>query len=124
MVIRTRRSTWGASTLGCLFSILILMAVLYYGMDIGRTYWNYYKLIDEMGTSARFAETQTDEQIMKHLVGIARDLGLPPEAQRFKIQRIDHPKTVVISTKYTVTLVFPFKRKVVVLTPSAGERQF
>lgn len=124
MVIRIRRPARGASTLGCLFSILILMAVLYYGMDIGRTYWNYYKLIDEMGTSARFAETQTDDQIMKHLVGIAQDLGLPAEAQRFKIQRNEHPKTVVISTRYTVTLVLPFKRKVVVLTPSAGERQF
>lgn len=124
MVIRTGRSTRGASTLGCLFSILILMAVLYYGIDIGKTYWNYYKLIDEMGTSARFAETQSDDQIMKHLVGIAQDLGLPAEAQRFKIQRLDHPKTVVISTKYSVTFDLPFKKKVVVLTPSAGERQF
>ena len=124
MVIRTRRPTRGASTLGCLFSILILLAVLYYGMDIGKIYWSYYKLIDEMGTSARFAETQTDDQIMKHLVGIAQDLSLPPEAQRFNIQRLDHPKTVVISTRYTVTIVLPFKKKVVVLTPSAVERQF
>lgn len=124
MVIRNRRSTRGGSSLGCLFSILILMTILYYGMDIGKVYWNYYKLIDEMGTSARFAETQPDDQIMKHLVGVAKDLGLPAEAQRFVIRRIDHPKTVVISTKYSVTLVFPFKQKVVVLTPSSKEPQF
>jgi hypothetical protein len=77
-----------------------------------------------MGTSARFAETQTDDQIRKHLVGIAQDLSLPAEAQRFVIKRNEHPKTVVISTKYTVTLELPFTRKQVVLTPSAGERQF
>jgi hypothetical protein len=124
MVMPTRRSTRGASSLGCLFSILVLMAILYYGIDIGRVYWNYYKLIDEMGTSARFAETQTDDQILKHLVGVTQDLGLPAEARRFTIKRGDHPKTVTISTKYTVVLELPFKRKQVVLTPSASERQF
>ena len=56
MVIRTRTPRQGASSMGCLFSILILMAVLYYGIDIGRVYWGYYTLIDEMATSARFAE--------------------------------------------------------------------
>lgn len=124
MVIRTRRSVRGASSLGCLFSVMILMAVLYYGMDIGRVYWNYYKLIDEMTNSARFAETQTDDQIMKHLVGIAQDLSLPAEARRFIIRRNEHPKTVSISTKYTVVIELPFKRKTVVLKPFAQERQF
>mgnify|MGYP001337950449 CR=1 FL=1 len=124
MVIRTRRPTRGASSLGCLFSILMLMAILYYGLDIGRTYWNYYKLIDEMDNSARFAETTTDDQILKHLVGIAQDLGLPPEAQRFTIKRSEHPRVVVISTRYTVTIVLPFKQKQVVLTPASKERQF
>ena len=82
------------------------------------------KLIDEMDNSARFAETTTDDQILKHLVGVAQDLGLPPEAQRFTIKRTEHPRVVVISTRYTVTIVFPFKKKVVVLTPASKERQF
>jgi hypothetical protein len=78
MVSRTRESRRGASALGCLFAILIVVAVLYYGLDLGRIYWNFYKLKDEMETSARFAQTRTDPEILKHLGGIAQDLGLPP----------------------------------------------
>jgi len=121
MVIRSRR---GASTLGCLFWLMIMVAVLYYGIDVGRAYWNYYSLLDEMSTSARFAQTTPDDQIMKHLVGVAQDLGLPPEAQRFVIRRVDHPRVVRISTRYTVVFDLPFTRKAVVMSPVAEERQF
>lgn len=121
MVTRSRR---GASTLGCLFWLMIMVAVLYYGIDVGKAYWNYYSLLDEMSTSARFAQTTPDDQIMKHLVGVAQDLGLPAEAQRFVIRRVDHPRVVRISTRYTVVFDLPFKRKAVVMAPVAEERQF
>jgi hypothetical protein len=123
MVTGMRRSRRGASTLGCLVAILLLLAVLYYGIDIGRVYWSYYRLIDEMETSARFAQTQSDEAINRHLIGVAQDLGLPAEAQRFVIHRSEHPPIVSIRTKYTVELVLPFERKRVTLTPSAEVRQ-
>ncbi len=113
----------GASTLGCLFAILLFMAVLYYGVDIGRVYWSYYRLKDEMETSARFAQTQPDEAIVKHLVGIAQDLSLPAEAQRFTIRRTEHPPVVTIRTKYSVDLELPFKRKRVTPTPVVEVRQ-
>ena len=86
------RNDRGASTLGCLFSIMILMVVLYYAVDVGRVYWDFYKFQDEMETSARFAQTQSDEQIRGHLRNVARDLGLPTEAQRIVIRR--NPPTI------------------------------
>ncbi len=102
---------------------MILVAVLYYGLDLGRAYWKYYKLKDEMETSARFAQTQNDEAIYKHLVSVAQDLDLPAEAQRFVIRRGDHPPTVTIRTQYHVTLVLPFKHKTVLLKPEVEVRQ-
>jgi len=123
MVTGTRRGRRGASTLGCLFAVLLFMAVLYYGVDIGRVYWSYYRLRDEMETSARFAQTQPDEQIIKHLIGIAQDLSLPAEAQRFRIRRTEHPPIVTIRTKYSVDLDLPFKRKRITLTPVVEVRQ-
>lgn len=123
MVTRGRPGRRGASTLGCLVAIMLLLAVLYYGIDIGKVYWSYYKLIDEMETSARFAQTQSDDAIRHHLVGIVQDLGLPAEAQRFTIRRTEHPPVVSIRTRYTVEIVLPFKRKQVVLTPTAEVRQ-
>lgn len=123
MVSQAGRSRRGASTLGCLFAILLFMALLYYGVDIGKTYWNYYRLKDEMETSARFAQTQPDDQILRHLIGVVQDLGLPAEAQRFVIKRTEHPPVVSIGTKYNVDLVLPFTRKRVTLTPSVEVRQ-
>jgi len=113
----------GASTLGCLVAIMLLMAILYYGVDIGRTYWNYYRLKDEMETSARFAQTQPDDQIHRHLIGVAQDLGLPAEAQRFVIRRTERPPLVTIRTSYTVELVLPFTRKHITLKPHVEVRQ-
>lgn len=123
MVNRTRESRRGASALGCLFAILIVVAVLYYGLDVGRIYWNFYKLKDEMETSARFAQTRTDADIMKHLGGIAQDLGLPPEARRFVITRTKNPPVVTIKTEYRVEVDLPFQHRVLTMRPEVGVRQ-
>lgn len=123
MVTDIRRSRRGASTLGCLVAVLLFMAALYYGVDIGRIYWSYYRLIDEMETSARFAQTQPDDAIIKHLVGIVQDLSLPAEAQHFVIRRTEHPPIVRIRTHYSVDVDLPFKRKRIELTPSVEVRQ-
>src|ERR1044071_6003193 len=106
MVSWARASRRGGSKLGCLVALLIVAVVVYYGMDVGRIYWNYYRLKDEMETSARFASGQTDDQIMRHLGGIVQDLGLPPEARRFTIRRTGN--RVIIRSQYLVELDLPF----------------
>ena len=111
------RNHRGASMLGCLFSIMILMVVLYYAVDVGRVYWDYYKFQDEMETSARFAQTQSDDQIRSHLREVARDLGLPTEAQRIVIRRTQQPRMITIRSQYVVDIVLPFTHKTLVLRP-------
>ena len=123
MVTPARSRNRGASTIGCLFTVLIFVAVLYYGIDIGRIYWNYYRLEDEMQTSARFASTRSDEQIIKYLIGVSQDLGLPPEAQRFSIRRSQQPPVVTIKTSYHVELELPFRRRTLVMRPEVAVRQ-
>ena len=109
--------------MGCLFTIMLLLVVLYYGLDAARIYWDFYKFQDEMETSARFASTQSDDQIKLHLKGVAQDLGLPAEAQRIVIQRTKHPPLVTIRSQYTVELMLPFTHKEVILRPVAEVRQ-
>jgi len=123
MVNRTRESRRGASALGCLFAILVFVAVLYYGLDLGRIYWNYYKLKDEMESSARFAQTRSDPEILRHLGGIAQDLGLPPEAKRFVIKRSKTPPVVSIKTEYRVAVDLPFQHRVLTMRPEVEVRQ-
>ena len=38
----------GASSLGCLFSLLLFVGALYYGVNIGELFFRYYRLLDEM----------------------------------------------------------------------------
>ena len=48
-LLRNRR---GAGTLGCLFSLLIFAAILYYGYHVGQVYWKFYQLQDAMAGTA------------------------------------------------------------------------
>lgn len=123
-MVNRARKTRGASTVGCLFAIMILLVIVYYGVDIGRVYWSFYKFQDEMETSARFASTETDDQIRQHLKDVAKDLSLPTEAQRIIIRRTEHPRVVSIRSQYTVEIVLPFKHKEILLRPTAEARQF
>ena len=123
MVNRTSESRRGASALGCLFAILVVVAVLYYGIDLGRIYWNYYKLKDEMESSARFAQTRSDPEILRHLGGVAQDLGLPAEAKRFVIKRSKTPPVVSIKTEYHVEVDLPFQHRVLTMRPEVEVRQ-
>jgi hypothetical protein len=123
VVTRRGARTRGASTLGCLFAALLFVVALYYGVGIGRVYWKYYKLIDEMSTSARFAQNTSDDDILHHLVGVAKDLDLPPEAQRFVVHRTANPPLVSIRTQYHAILELPFHNRVVLLKPHAEIRQ-
>jgi hypothetical protein len=70
-----------------------------------------------METSARFASTQEDAQILKHLAGVAEDLDLRSEAQRFVIRRSEHPAIVSIRTRYRAELELPFHRRLITLAP-------
>src|SRR5262249_59308463 len=54
-MVSVRRDRRGASTMGCLLSLLVLVAVLYYGVNIGEVYFRDYRILDEMQAQARVA---------------------------------------------------------------------
>jgi hypothetical protein len=122
-MVRARRGQpRGVSSLGCLFSLLLVAVVFYYGIDVGRVYWNYYALLDKMKVTARFAQTQTDEQILRSLQGTVDELGLPDQAKRFVIKRTPSPPTIRIRTEYTVEVALPFTVHVFTMKPEAEAR--
>ena len=47
----------GASALGCLFSLLIVGALVYFGLNVGRVYWRFYQFQDDMRQEVRFASS-------------------------------------------------------------------
>ena len=64
----------GASRLGCLVGLLLVVTVGYFGFNIGEVYFRFYRFKDAMAQEARFAETRDDATIRTRTHG---GRGLP-----------------------------------------------
>ena len=104
MVTRVGRDRRGATSMGCLVSLLVVVAVLYYGVNIGELYFRYYRLLDEMQSQAQLAPSLDDGTIRRRIQAAAQDIGLPPEAQQIKIVRRASPREIVIEALYSETV--------------------
>ena len=111
----------GASSLGCLFSLLIFVAALYYGVNIGEVFFRYYRLVDEMDSQARLASALDDATIRHRVQATAQDIGLPNEAQQIRIIRRAQPREIVIETVYSETVELPLFRHTFVLHPKSTQ---
>ncbi len=97
----------GASSTGCLVSLLFLVGALYYGVNIGELFFRYYRLLDEMQTQAQLAPSLDDGTIRRRIQAAAQDIGLPAEAQQIRIARRASPREIVIETEYSETVNLP-----------------
>jgi hypothetical protein len=106
-VLATRR---GATSSGCLLSLLILVAVLYYGVNIGEVYFHYYRLLDEMQTETRIASGLDDGTIRRRIQAAIEEIGLPDSAggRQLQIRRSASPREIVIETRYSEVVSLPF----------------
>ena len=102
-MVKDRR---GASTLGCLFAMLIVAALIYFGVNVGGPYLRYYQFRDAMEQETRFAERKTDAQIVNTLRLKADSLALPPQAFKINVRRT--ASRITIWTDYAETIDFPF----------------
>ena len=99
------RARAGRSTLGCLFILLIVSAVAYFGVNVGEVYLRYFRYRDGFRQEARFARQRTDEVIRSHLRALADSLGLPAEAHLVSVRRA--PDRIVIRARYSEIVEMP-----------------
>ena len=111
----------GASSTGCLFSLLIFVAVLYYGVNIGEVYFRYYRLLDEMQTQAQLAAALDDGTIRRRIQATAQDIGLPDEAQVIRIVRRASPRSIEIETEYRDAVHLPLFSHTFTFHPKATQ---
>jgi len=95
----------GASTLGCLVTLLIVATLGYFGFNIGKVYYRRYSFQDAMQQEARFAAHRSNEDITAHLRALADSLGLPAGAKRIHIRRGE--RTIFIWSDYFETIELP-----------------
>ena len=120
MVSPWGRSRRGAGGLGCIVSLFLFGAALYYGINIGQVYLRYYQLLDGMRTQARLAPRLGDDVIDRRLSEQADSL-LPGGSPEFIITRGGHPNTITIETQYTEEVDLPLFKHTFVLRPKAEE---
>src|SRR5207245_7165640 len=84
----------GASSTGCLVSLLFLVGALYYGVNIGELFFRYYRLLDEMQTQAQLAPSLDDGTIRRRIQAAAPDIGLPAGAPQIRTARRASPRTI------------------------------
>ena len=107
MVSRPPGPPRGASSLGCLFSLLVFVAVLYYGVNIGEVFFRYYRLVDEIQTQAQLAAALDDGTIRRRIQASVQDIGLPDQAQQIRITRRSSPREIVIEATYSESVHLP-----------------
>ena len=118
MVSRRR----GASTMGCLLSLLVLVAVLYYGVNIGEVWFRYYRLADEMSTQARLAAALDNGTIQRRIASAIQEIGIPDEAAaNLEITRTASPRQITIETQYNESVHLPLFNHTFHLHPKATE---
>ncbi len=81
------RARSGVGTVGCLFSIFLVLAIGYFAMNIGRPFWRYYQFKDRMQQEVRFASKRSDITIQRRLRDFADSLQLPTNATKVKVRR-------------------------------------
>ena len=105
----------GSSTLGCVFSLVLFLGSLYYGVHIGQVYLRFYRLQDAMRFQAQVAPTIDDGVITRRLAATADSLlGQQP---RFRIDRT--PRRITIQTEYSERVELPLFKHTFLLRPRA-----
>ena len=123
-MVKSRRglNKRGVTRIGCLFSVLLMVAVIYFGLPVAGMYVRYYRMENEMQTQARFAPSIDDGTIRRRLLQTIDDLRLPIQARQLRIRRIARPREIIISTSWEETIVLPFYTRVHRFTPEVRER--
>ncbi len=108
----------GATALGCLVTLLIIVAIGYFGVQAGQVYLRYIRYQDAMSQAARFAGRKTNPQIIRALRSKADSLGLPESAQNIRVYR--NSRRIDIEVEYYENVELPGFVREVYLNPKAG----
>ena len=111
----------GASSTGCLFSLLVFVAALYYGVNVGEVFFRYYRLLDEMDSQARIASGLDNGTIARRIAAAVQEIGLPDSAGRVVVRRTITPREITITTDYSETVDLPLFKHTFAFHPKAAQ---
>jgi hypothetical protein len=119
-MVSSSRGTRGGSTLGCLVSLIVFVAALYYGVHVGEVFWRYYQLLDEMKVNARLAPNLADDVIQRRLQAKVEEV-FGDRHMTFRITRGGPTRSITIQTQYRDSVSLPLFKRTFELKPKAEE---
>jgi hypothetical protein len=108
----------GAARFGCLFTLLIVAAVMYFGVNAGEVYWRYLQYKEAMDQEVRFRSFLPNARIRENLANIADSLGLPEDAGVVTVTR--ERGRVTVEAHYEDVIELPGYRKEIHFEPRAS----
>lgn len=108
----------GAARFGCLLTLLIISAVMYFGINAGEVYWRYLQYKEAMDHEVRFRSFLPNSRIRENLANVADSLGLPEDAGVVTVTRANG--RVTVEAHYEDWIELPGYRKEVHFEPRAS----
>ncbi len=116
--MRTCTGDEGKSTLGNIVFLLIVLALIYFGVKFIPVRVKAFSFQDAMSEEASFAAHRNDKVIKDNLIRFAKEKGLPIIGEQIEVKR--EPGQITVETDYTVvvdtiffTYDWQFKEKIV-----------
>ena len=113
VMFRSRDAEIGKIKLGCLASLVLGIAAVYYGIDYLQVRLKAYQMQDQVTEQATFASVVDDNTIRRRLRETATRLDNPITGGLWEVRRVQLPegRRMIIRGEYTDSLVFkPFKK--------------
>lgn len=117
-MVAGRPNRRGGSSLGCLVSLAIFAAALYYGVHIGEVYLRYYRLLDAMRFQASIAPSIKDDGVIQRRLMATAD-SLLGQSIPIRVERRGNPLRITIRTEYEERVELPFFHHTFLLRPVA-----
>ena len=117
IAVERDRHTAGGVRLGCLLTMAVVGALVYYGTSIGQMYMRSYRFEDAFKQEVKFAGHHTDTEIKDHLRALADTLELPQDAHAIFVKRkADH---ILLWNEYYYHVELPFYTRDFYFNPHA-----
>lgn len=94
---------------------------MYFGINIGEAYWNFYQYEDAMRQELKFNGGRPDSVILVHLWAQADSLNLPEDAKEIAIDRDPRLRTIKVSADYSEQIELPLTVRTFVFHPHAED---
>ena len=104
----------GASSLGCILFLIVVIVLGYLGFVFGEAYWSFYRVREKVRESLTWAVSgnpKTDQQITRQVIINALDVGVNLTGRNIRLSHSADTLTIRVIWWREMNLLFTFYSK-------------